>query len=334
MSAVPTTPPLLEVRGLRTEFRTRTGAVAVVDGISLQVDAGETVGLVGESGSGKSVTALSIMRLLPEPPARIAGGRVLLRGRDLLPLPKREMRRVRGRRIGMVFQEPMTAIDPVMRAGDQVAEGMRAHLRLSAAEARERAVDLLRQVGIPSPEERARAFPHQLSGGMKQRVMIAIALACDPELLIADEPTTALDVTIQAQILNLLRDMQAARGLGVLLVTHDLGVVAETCDRVVVLYAGRVMEEGPVDAVFRRPAHPYTVGLFRSLPRPGDLRRRLVPIPGVVPPPSLWEAGCRFRARCPLADGRCGEVPPLEPAGPGHRVACHHRERVLEGALD
>jgi len=324
-------PVLLSVQGLATWFDTEDGVARAVDGVDLELEAGQTLGLVGESGCGKSVTALSILRLLPVPPARFAGGRVLFRGTDLLTLPEEELRMLRGRRIAMIFQEPMTALDPVFTVGSQIEEVLTLHLSLGREEARARAIELLRRVEIASPERRAREYPHQLSGGMRQRVMIAMAMACDPELLIADEPTTALDVTIQAQILELVRALQRASGTGVLLITHDLGVVAESAHQVAVMYAGKVVERAPVDSLFDRPRHPYTIGLFRALPDLAAPRARLRAIPGMVPAAHRFPAGCRFRTRCSLASDRCARVEPaLEPLAPGspHAVACHHLEEA------
>ncbi len=332
-TAPPASPPLLQVSDLMVRFSGSRGTVTAVDRLSFSVGAGETLGLVGESGSGKTISSLAIQRLLPQPPAEVTASSIRLSGEELMTLSEEEMRKVRGRRIGMVFQEPMAAINPVMRVGDLVAEALRVHLGMGHREASDKAVDLLRQVGIPDPRERAREYPHQLSGGMKQRVMIAAALACDPELIIADEPTTALDVTIQAQILSLFDALQRARPTALLLVTHDLGVVAQTCDRVVVLYAGKVMEQAGVESLFRHPAHPYTVGLFGSLPHRTDLRRRLVPIPGSVPPPGQAPPGCPFRTRCSLAVTRCEDPPLLREVSGGHFVACHRGEEVLNGVL-
>jgi peptide/nickel transport system ATP-binding protein len=289
------------------------------------VNQGETVGVVGESGCGKSVTALSVLRLV-QPPGRIASGRILLDGKDLLAMSEPEMRRVRGDRVAMIFQEPMTSLNPVFTVGEQIAESLRHHRGTPRAEAKARAIELLQQVGIPAPEDRVNRYPHEMSGGMRQRVMIAMALACDPELLIADEPTTALDVTIQAQILDLLAHLRRERGMAVLLITHDLGVVAETCERVVVMYAGKVVETGPAAEILVRPRHPYTAGLLRSLPgapRPGE--RRLATIPGMVPPLTRLPPGCRFRDRCDRATERCAiEEPALTTQGPGRAAACHN----------
>ena len=319
--------PLLEIRDLVTEFRTERGPVRAVDGVSFEIPARATLGVVGESGSGKSVTALSIMRLIASP-GRIAGGAIHYAGRDLLALSPAEMRKIRGNRIAMIFQEPMTSLNPVFTAGDQVAEAVRLHQHKSRREARAVAIEMLRLVGIPSPEDRVDAYPHQLSGGMRQRVMIAMALACKPDLLIADEPTTALDVTIQAQILELLRALQRELGMSILLITHDLGVVAETCDEVVVMYAGRVVERARTEALFAAPRHHYTAGLLRSVPSYGDDvatgdRTRLVEIPGMVPSLAELPVGCKFVDRCPAAQDRCrAEEPALVPLGPS-QVRCH-----------
>jgi oligopeptide/dipeptide ABC transporter ATP-binding protein len=315
--------PVLEVRDLRTSFPDRGERRNVVDGVTLAVAPGETLALVGESGCGKSMTALSILRLVPRP-GRIESGSVRLGGRDLLGLSVGEMRRVRGGEIGMIFQEPMTSLNPVQRVGAQVIEAIRLHRPASAAEARRRAVELFEQVGIPDREARIRAYPHQLSGGMKQRVMIAMALAAEPRVLIADEPTTALDVTIQAQILDLLRRLQRELGMALLLITHDLGIVNEIADRVAVMYAGRIVEEAPRRDLLAAPRHPYTQGLLRSLPgraRPGE---RLEEIPGTVPPPSEWPRGCRFVTRCPRAFEPCPDIDPGPTAvGAGHTACCH-----------
>jgi oligopeptide/dipeptide ABC transporter ATP-binding protein len=320
--------PLLRVSDLRTYFRTDAGVARAVDGVSFHVDEGETLGIVGESGSGKSVTSLSVMRLIPEPPGRIEPGSSI-RFRDgeeeveLAQMPEDRMRRIRGNDIAMIFQEPMTSLNPVFRVGDQIMESLRLHQGLSKDEARQRAIEMLRLVGIPIPEKRVDEYPHQLSGGMRQRVMIAIALACDPKLLIADEPTTALDVTIQAQILELLNQLQTELGMSIILITHDLGVVAETCDRVIVMYAGQVFEEGEVADVFHDPQNPYTEGLLRSIPKLGSKEERLAVIPGVVPSPTAWPTGCRFRARCPYGWEKCErEEPPEFEIAPGRRNKC------------
>ncbi len=322
--------PLLEIRNLRTEFLFEDGPVAAVDDVSFAIEPGTILGVVGESGCGKSVTALSIMRLVQEPPGRIASGHALFHGTDLLSLSERQMQRIRGSKISMIFQDPMTALNPVFTAGDQVAEVIRLHQRASRREARQRSIELFRQVGIPAPEERVDAYPHQMSGGMRQRVMIAIALACNPELLIADEPTTALDVTVQAGILELIRRLQAERKMAVMLITHDLGVVAETCDRVLVMYAGRIVEKAQVDTLFAAPAHPYTEGLLKSIPSieaaaEEGSARRLDAIPGTVPSLRALPSGCRFRERCPRAIEICASVdPPLELKRPEHWAACHN----------
>jgi oligopeptide/dipeptide ABC transporter ATP-binding protein len=328
--STPAAETLLEVRDLRTSFRGEEGVARAVDGVSLSLAAGETLGLVGESGCGKSVTALSIMGLVPSPPGRVEGGEVLLAGRDLLALGPEELRRVRGDEVAMVFQEPMTALNPVFTVGDQIGETVRLHRGLDRRAARRRAIEMLELVRIPDPERRVDAYPHQLSGGMRQRVMIAMAMSCNPSLLIADEPTTALDVTVQAQILELIGDLQAETGMAVLLITHDLGVVAQTADRVAVMYAGKVVEEAAVVDLFERPRHPYTIGLLRSLPDLARTGARLEAIPGTVPSPFRFPSGCRFRTRCPLATERCAETDAvLEPAGgAGQRVACHHAEEA------
>ncbi len=319
---------LLEVRDLVTEFRTDRGVVRAVDGVSFEIAPRSTVGVVGESGSGKSVTALSIMRLVASPPGRIAAGSIRYAGEDLVKLAPEAMRKIRGNRIAMIFQEPMTSLNPVFTVGDQVGEAVRLHQGKSKAAAREAAIEMFRLVGIPSPEDRVDAYPHQLSGGMRQRVMIAMALACKPDLLIADEPTTALDVTIQAQILELLRSLQRDLGMSILLITHDLGVVAETCDEVVVMYAGRVVERAPTEALFAAPRHHYTAGLLRSVPSYGEGtpaadRARLVEIPGMVPALHELPRGCKFVDRCPAAQDRCrAEEPELVQLG-ASRVRCH-----------
>ena len=318
------TEPVLAVQDLVTEFRTDRGTVRAVDGVSFSIAPRTTLGVVGESGSGKSVTALSVMRLISAP-GRVAGGRIDYRGTDLLQLAPAAMRAIRGNRIAMIFQEPMTSLNPVFTVGEQVAEAVRQHQGKPASEARAAAVAMFRVVGIPSPETRVDDFPHQLSGGMRQRVMIAMALACKPDLLIADEPTTALDVTIQAQILELLRELQRELGMAILLITHDLGVVAETCDEVVVMYAGRVVERAATTTLFAGPRHHYTAGLLRSIPsETRGARERLVEIPGMVP--ALWElpVGCKFVDRCPAAEPLCrAEEPPLVALG-ASLVRCHY----------
>ncbi|HXG62103.1 MAG TPA: ABC transporter ATP-binding protein [Planctomycetota bacterium] len=314
---------LLDVRDLRTHFFTDDGVVRAVDGVSFRVRRGKTLGVVGESGCGKSVTALSVMRLIP-PPGRHVGGRILFEGRDLATLPEPEMRAVRGRDIAMIFQEPMTSLNPVFTVGYQIMEAIRTHLPVSRAEARRRAVELLEKVKIPAAARRVDDYPHQMSGGMRQRVMIAMALACTPRLLIADEPTTALDVTIQAQILDLLRELQQEFRMSVLIITHDLGVVAEVADEVAVMYASKIVEYAPARELFREPLHPYTAGLLRSIPRLDTPKAgKLAVIPGTVPNPLRFPPGCAFHPRCPLAVDRCRAVEPrLRELRPGHWVAC------------
>jgi peptide/nickel transport system ATP-binding protein/oligopeptide transport system ATP-binding protein len=305
---------LLEVRDLHTSFKTDEGLILAVSGVDFVMRQGETLGLVGESGSGKTVAALSIMRLIPEPPGRIFKGQVLFEGRDLLRLSEREMRKVRGNRISMIFQEPMTCLNPVVRVGDQIGEAVRLHQGLSTAEARSVAVQMLRKVGIPDPDRRAKEFPHQLSGGMRQRVMIGMALACHPRLIIADEPTTALDVTIQAQILELMNDLKEDFQTAVLLITHDLGVIAETAQWVAVMYAGRIVEYADVKTLFSDPCHPYTIGLLESMPSlDGDIPedRTLRTIPGMVPSLLDLKPGCTFQDRCPTVFDRCRQEEPL-----------------------
>jgi oligopeptide/dipeptide ABC transporter ATP-binding protein len=316
-------PPLLAVEGLKTYFKTGHGLFKAVDGVSFTVEAGTTLAIVGESGCGKSVTALSIMRLVPEPPGQTVAGSIRFAGDELIGKPRRAIEDIRGAQISMIFQEPMTSLNPVARIGAQIAEGLKRHKRLGDAEALERAIAMLRLVRIPSPEVRVDEFPHQLSGGMRQRVMIAIALACEPKLLIADEPTTALDVTIQAQILDLLRGLQEELGTAIILITHDLGVVAEMADRVVVMYAGGIVESASAEAIFADAQHPYTLGLLASVPRIEEDVERLQTIPGAVPHPAHMPAGCRFSPRCALATAKCkAEPPPLSAIAPGHEVAC------------
>jgi peptide/nickel transport system ATP-binding protein len=316
---------LLEIRGLKTHFATDNGMVRAVDGVDLTIDSGETLGVVGESGCGKTVTALSVLKLIAMPPGQIVAGEILWRGRDLVGFGKQEMRRIRTSEIGIVFQEPMTSLNPVYTVGEQIAEAVRAHEKLGRRAARDKAVEMLRLVRIPNPERRVRDYPHQFSGGMRQRVMIAMALSCSPKLLIADEPTTALDVTIQAQILDLLLEMKSRLGMAVMLITHAMGVVAETAQRVAVMYAGKVVEEAPVGELFARPRHPYTQGLIRSIPRLDRAGRkvRLDAIPGVVPSLLDPAPGCRFAPRCRFAMAACTRATPeLRVIGPGHKVAC------------
>lgn len=320
---------LLAVRDLRTYFHTDDGVVRAVDGVSFDVRRGETFALVGESGCGKSVTAFSILRLLPCPPGRIESGRIELKGQNLLDLSESQMRRVRGGRIGMVFQEPMTSLNPVFTCGQQIIEAIRLHRKMSPRQARALAVELLAKVGLADPARRLGAYPHQLSGGMRQRVMIAMSLSSGPDLLIADEPTTALDVTIQAQILELLRTLQASESLSILLITHDLAVVAETARRVAVMYASNIVETAGVEDLFRNPRHPYTQGLLRSVPRRGQGKDRLEAIPGAVPNPLNFPAGCKFHPRCPVGRDkpRCRtHQPDLCEVAPGHHVACWEAE--------
>src|SRR5215475_9473891 len=329
--------PVLEVDGLQTHFFAPDGVVRAVDGVSYAVRNGETLGVVGESGCGKSVTALSILRLVADPPGRIVGGAIRFAGRNLLDLGQQQMEEIRGNEISMIFQEPMTSLNPLYTVGHQVGEAIALHQGLPKRKAMVRAVEMLRRVSIPEPEQRAHSYPHQLSGGMRQRVMIAMALSCSPKVLIADEPTTALDVTIQAQILQLMRELQQAYGMAVVLITHDMGVVAENADRVVVMYAGRKVEEADVDDLFERPAHPYTRGLLASIPHLDDAakansaRTRLHEIKGLVPSLIDLPQGCSFAQRCSLASDQCrAAAPPLQQQWPGHWVACWHAARVLE----
>jgi len=321
---------LLDVQDLAVEFDTEAGRARAVDGVSFSVRAGQTLGIVGESGCGKSVTALSILRLLPQPMGRIVGGRILFRGQDLAAADQETMHKVRTGQIGMIFQEPMTALNPVHRIGKQLSEAIMLHRQVSARTALEQSVELLSRVGIPSPEVRVGEFPHQLSGGMRQRVVIAMALACRPALVIADEPTTALDVTIQAQILELMKALQDEMGMSIILITHDLGVIAETCEDVLVMYAGRIAEVGSVEDIFHRPTHPYTRGLLESIPRLEYARKsRLRTIEGMVPALMDLPAGCRFNNRCPYRGERCTlEAPALETVAGGHRASCHYRDRL------
>ena len=323
---------LLSIEDLVVEFSTEAGRFHAVDGVSLDVAAGEIVAVVGESGSGKSVTALSVLRLLPSPPGRVAAGRILFQGRDLLELDADEIRKVRGRHIGMIFQEPMTSLNPLLSIGRQLTEGMRLHLGLSKAGARTRALELLALVGISDAERRLAQYPHQMSGGMRQRIMIAMAVSCEPELIIADEPTTALDVTIQAQILELLQGLCRRLGVALVIITHNLGVVARYANRVNVMYAGRIVERGEATRLYARPAHPYTAGLLHSVPRLDRPRgAHLDPIPGSPPDPSALASGCAFRPRCQLATVECAAaVPPLFGLRDGRGTACYHFDKLLE----
>jgi peptide/nickel transport system ATP-binding protein len=317
---------LLDIRDLKTWFKTDDGMVQAVDGVSIRIDRGETVGIVGESGCGKTVTARSVLKLIDMPPGRFEGGQILWQGRDLIPLGPAEMDKIRATEIGIIFQEPMTSLNPVYTVGDQIAEVLRQHEKLSYRQAIDRAAEMLGLVNIPNPAKRVHDYPHQFSGGMRQRVMIAMALACKPKLLIADEPTTALDVTIQAQILELMQEMKERLGMSIMLITHAMGVVAETCQRVVVMYAGKVVEEAPVETLFANPRHPYTQGLIRSIPRvdrAATSRDRLEAIPGTVPSLLNPAPGCRFAQRCKFVQEICvASMPPLKEVAPGHRVRC------------
>ena len=330
--------PLLRLENLRTHFKTEGGIAKAVDGVNYSIFPGKTLSVVGESGCGKSVTALSIMDLIPMPPGIAAGGSIWFKGEDLRKVSPERMRKIRGNDIAMIFQEPMTSLNPVYTVGDQIGEAVRLHQGMSRKDARDKAIEMLTKVGIPSPEKRVDDFPHQMSGGMRQRVMIAMALSCDPEVLIADEPTTALDVTIQAQIIDLMNELQDTTGASILFITHDLGVVAEVSDHVAVMYAGKVVEYADVETLYGNPTHPYTVGLFRSIPDLDERTKVLETIPGVVPSPLNFPVGCRFWQRCPLASDLCGlgnrcssEEPVLREVAPGHTVACH---AVEEGRAD
>ena len=315
------TGPLLEVRDLCVEFPTRRGTLRALDGVSFDIAPGEILGVVGESGAGKSLTGAAIIGLL-EPPGRVCGGQILLEGRRIDDLPREAMRRLRGKQIGAIFQDPLTSLNPLYTVGRQLVETLRTHLPLSAAQARERAIELLRQTGIPAPEARMAQYPHEFSGGMRQRVVIALALAGEPKLVIADEPTTALDVAVQAQIIRLLRGLTQAHGASVMLITHDMGVIAETCDRVAVMYAGRIVEIGPVAEVIHQPAHPYTVGLMASVPSLADVGGRLAQIPGALPRLDEIPAGCAFHPRCPKASQRCSDERPELALVQRTRAAC------------
>lgn len=331
--APPPAAPLLEVVDLKTYFRTEQGVAKAVDGVSFSVDRGKTLAVVGESGCGKTVTALSILQLIPMPPGEIAGGKILLEGRDLVQASAREMQAIRGGEVGMIFQEPATSLNPVFTIGEQIAEAIRLHRDVPRSALRAEVLKALAEVRMSEPERRIRQYPHELSGGMKQRAMIAMALSCNPKLLIADEPTTALDVTIQARILDLLRKSQAEHGMGLLLITHDLGVVAEMADDVAVMYAGQVVEKASAAALFGKPLHPYTRGLFASLPRVDRQDDRLLAIEGNVPPPTQFPSGCRFKDRCPLAAEKCSEPPPLAEIEPGHFSACWFSREIAAGEL-
>ncbi len=320
---------LLEVKNLKTYFFTDDGVAKAVDDVSYTVDRRQTLGVVGESGCGKSVTALSIMRLIPDPPGKIVGGQVMFDGKDLLTISEEEMRHIRGNKIGMIFQEPMTSLNPVFTIGDQIEESILLHQKVTKAEAKVRTIEMLRLVGIPAPEQRYGEYPHQLSGGLRQRVMIAIALSCKPDILVADEPTTALDVTVQAQILDLINRLQEELGMGVILITHDLGVIAETADNVAVMYAAHIVEYSNVDEIFHNPLHPYTVGLLGSIPKLNVETERLMTIEGTVPAPTNFPVGCHFNTRCPYATEQCyKEEPALIEHEKGHFAACFHWEKV------
>lgn len=314
---------LLEVRDLKTYFHSDDGVAKAVDGVSFEVEKGKTLGIVGESGCGKTVSCLSVLKLIPIPPGEIVGGEALFDGKDILKMSDHDMRHIRGNDIAMIFQEPMTSLNPVFTCGDQVIEAVTLHQHVSAEDARGRALEMFKLVGIPDPERRLDEYPHQLSGGLRQRVMIGMALSCHPKLLICDEPTTALDVTIQAQILQLLGDLQKEVGMSIIMITHDLGVVAETADDVVVMYAGKVVESADVRTVYHTPQHPYTIGLQQAIPRMGSKRKRLHQIEGVVPSPLDFPAGCKFNPRCPLADDKCrSREPELVRTSTGNKVAC------------
>jgi oligopeptide/dipeptide ABC transporter ATP-binding protein len=322
---------LIEVKNLKTYFYTEEGISKAVDGVDLQISPGETLGVVGESGCGKSVTALSIMRLVREPPGKIVDGEILFKGRNLLKLSREEMRSIRGNDIAMIFQEPMTSLNPVFTIGEQIAEAILTHKRISKKEAVEQSIDMLRKVGIPSPDKRIDEYPHQLSGGMRQRVMIAMALSCNPRLLIADEPTTALDVTTQAQILDLMNDLKDKFDMSIMMITHDLGVIAEMSDQVAVMYAGKIVEYADVKTLFSNPQHPYTWGLMKSIPRIDKEEERLNDIPGIVPNPLNLPKGCRFNNRCSLADRECVEREPgIEEVEKNHKVRCWHYQELSQ----
>lgn len=326
---------ILEIKDLRTHFFTDSGEIPAVDGISLHINEGEVLGIVGESGSGKSVTSLSIMQLIPSPPGKIVGGEINFKGENIVNASTKRMRQIRGNEIAMIFQEPMTSLDPLFTIGDQLIEGIRNHQKISKKKARQRSIELLKQVGLPRAEEVVDEYPHQLSGGMRQRVMIAMAMSCNPDLLIADEPTTALDVTIQAQILDLMRNLNKENNMAILLITHDLGVVAEMCDRVAVMYAGQIVEEGTVREILKDPQHPYTKGLIRSLPKLQEREQKLYSIPGTVPQPKLGRVGCRFARRCEFAFDRCFQEDPLHyNIGDGRRSRCFLHDEKEKDAMN
>lgn len=326
--------PVLDIRGLRTSFFTDDGEVPAVDNVSFHVHEGEILGIVGESGCGKSVTSLSVMGLIPKPPGKIVGGEILFNGEDLTKATEKRMREVRGNEIAMIFQEPMTSLNPVFTIGTQLVEAIRIHNKWSKKKARERAIEILKKVGLPRAEELIDEYPHQLSGGMRQRVMIAMAMVCNPKVLIADEPTTALDVTIQAQILKLMKQLNEELNTAIMMITHDLGVVAEVCDRVVVMYSGKVVEEGDVQSIFKNPQHPYTQGLLKSVPDMRVRTERLYSIPGNVPKPGAIREGCRFAARCEHAMKRCfAETPELYDVGENHKSRCFLHVEEKEGVV-
>lgn len=321
--------PILKIRDLKVYFDSDDGLVKAVDSVDLEMLKGTTLALVGESGCGKSVTCMSILRLIPTPPGRIAGGEILYKGKNLVELSDKDMEAIRGNDISMIFQEPMTSLNPVFTAGDQIKEAIMLHQRKGPEEARELSVDILKKVGIPSPHIRVNDYPHQMSGGMKQRVMIAMALSCNPEILLADEPTTALDVTIQAQILEIMKSLQDEMGMSILMITHDLGIVASIASHVAIMYASKIAEYGSVDDILSNPRHPYTLGLFTSIPVPGAKKDNLYVIPGNVPNPLAFPEGCKFWPRCIFADDRCRtQEPALEEVGPGHTAACHYKENI------
>lgn len=322
---------LLEVKDLKTYFYTDDGVVKAVDGVNFSVEAGKTIGIVGESGCGKSITAMSILRLIPDPPGRIVNGEIIFEGEDLTKVSDERIREIRGNNISMIFQEPMTSLNPVFTVGYQIGEVLMLHQKLNEEEARERAIEMISLVGIPNPERIVDEYPHQLSGGMRQRIMIAMALACQPKLLIADEPTTALDVTIQAQILELMNDLKNRLNTSIMLITHDLGVIAEMADHVIVMYSGKVVEDAPVLELFNNPKHPYTIGLMRSIPSLVQEGERLETIPGMVPNPLYLPKGCYFHPRCKFAIEECKHVQPeLREIGPGHKAACIRAEEVAK----
>lgn len=321
--------PILKINDLRVYFDTDDGLVKAVDGVDLEMMRGTTLAIVGESGCGKSVTCMSILRLIPSPPGRVAGGEIIYKGKNLLELSDKEMERIRGNDVSMIFQEPMTSLNPVFTVGDQIQEAIMLHQKKPPDEAGRLAVEILHKVGIPSPEIRVNEYPHQMSGGMKQRVMIAMALSCNPEILIADEPTTALDVTIQAQILDLMKSLQSEMGMSILLITHDMGIVSDMASHVAIMYASKIVEYGSVNDIFENPRHPYTLGLFTSIPRSGDKKENLYVIPGNVPNPLAFPEGCKFWPRCIFAEDICrNREPALEEVRHGHTAACHFKDRI------